>query len=456
MNSFNDDLESLLSAVLAGDDIPEDDKVEAKEEAPVLPPETLTPVRDRVEDIPADELTLDDILNPPEIEATKEDEPCAAESNESPDDTGTEPEASATPPASDEQPEQDGGATTSSVTDVTQRVSDDADVAQASLPAVDETAWATAVESETIPLPEFTTDELMESLDIRNFGTLVSLTTQRWHAKARDRKAAQDAATASGADKEAFEARKRLLVGADEKLRAVHTAIDAARTDHYKMTLPWSQVGVNDVGKRAGPRLLPNTLFFDYTTTMAKHKAEMDDALDEFVKAYPTLIAIAQQRLGSSFDFAQYPQPSVIDKMFDLSWDFLPIPIGEDFDGVALQQAEKLAMAVNAKTKTMLENAMHDAWKRLDEDVRHAYSSLSNPNARFHYTLVDKLREHASMLTHLNVTKDQRIEAIRAEIEKKLCRWDVKEIRKDDALRATMAESAKAILGQMEAITNVS
>lgn len=326
----------------------------------------------------------------------------------------------------------------------------------ADLPEIDESEWSKEVDVTSLKLPEFTSDELMEDLDIRNYGTLVSLNTLRWHAKVRDHKAADAAASASGADKAAFEARKRLLVGADEKLKRVHTAIDAARTEHYKMTLPWSTVGVNDHGKRSGPRLLPNTLFFDYTKKMAQFKQDMDDALDEFVAAYPKLIAIAQQKLGTAFDRSQYPAPSLIRQHFGLSFDFLPIPTGDDFGNVTLLQAEKLAMNVNKRNRQMLENAMQDAWKRLQDDMEHAYNSLNNPNAKFHYTLIEKMREHASMLSHLNVTKDKRIESIRARIEKDLAKRDIKDIRKDDALRKHLADEAKAVLDMMEAYTNVS
>lgn len=324
----------------------------------------------------------------------------------------------------------------------------------AELPEIDESEWSKEVKVESIKLPEFTSEELMEDLDIRNYGTLVSLNTLRWHAKVRDHRAADAAASASGADKAAFEARKRLLVGADEKLKRVHTAIDAARTEHYKMTLPWSTVGVNDHGKRSGPRLLPNTLFFDYTQKMAKYKQEMDDALDEFVTAYPKLIAIAQQKLGTSFDRSQYPAPSLIKQHFGLSFDFLPIPTGDDFGNVTLQQAEKLAMNVNRKTRQMLENAMQDAWKRLQDDMEHAYNSLKNPNAKFHFTLIEKMKEHSSMLSHLNATKDPRIEAIRARIEKDLAKRDIKDIRKDDALRKHLADEAKAVLDMMQEYVN--
>lgn len=328
------------------------------------------------------------------------------------------------------------------------------DVAKAALPPIDASMFSEPVAVEHVPIPSFTNEELMESIDIRNFGTLVSLSNRRWHAKVKDRKAAKDAADASGADQESFEARKRLLVGADEKLRTVHRAIDAARLDHYRMTLPWSTVGVNDIGKRAGARLLPNSLFFDYTQMMGKHKVEMLEALDEFTTAYPSLIAIAQQKLGTAFNQNEYPSPATIESHFDLSFDFDPIPTGSEFQGLQDAQVEKLAGALKRKTQKKLENAMQDAWQRLYDDVSHAAKTLTNPDAMFHYTLFGKLQDHATMLSHLNVTSDKRIEEIRGLINTKLCKHDVKDIRKDDALRKKLGEDAQAILVTMQEYAN--
>ncbi len=458
MSGF-DDIESLLNDVLEGDD-PE---LKALDNPPPLEPakaeEPEAPLSSEAVDdaIPsmADILADDD----GDLHACNEEAPCdSSDANDSPNVTGTTEAASETPAASDASPvEEDGSTGTDSTEESTQSPdvsTESTDEQLADIDPIDESEWSTEVEATPLELPEFTSDELMADLDIRNFGTLASLKTLRWHAKVRDHAAAADAASASGADKAAFEARKRLLVGADEKLKRVHTAIDAARTEHYKMTLPWSTVGVNDHGRRAGPRLLPNTLFFEYTQKMGKYNQEMKDALDEFVQAYPTLIAIAQKKLGNAFDRTQYPAPSEIRSYFGLNFDFQPIPIGADFDSVTLQQAEKLALNVNKKTQQMLENAMQDAWKRLLEDITHAHAALANPNAKFHYTLIDKMKEHASMLSHLNVTGDKRIEAIRIRIEKDLAKRDVKEVRKDDALRAHLADEAKAVLDMMQEYTN--
>ena len=304
--------------------------------------------------------------------------------------------------------------------------------------------------------PTFTDSEIAEELDIRNFGTLVTLQTSRWHGKVKDRRAALDAAAASGADAGAFEATKRLLVGADEMLKRIHKAIDTARTKHYAMTLPWSTSGSQafaSSGKRTGARLLPNTLFMEYTQAMAKAKGEMDTAINAFVPAYPSLVQMAQKRLGTRFDQSEYPNASAIRERFSLSFDFSPVPMGGDFQGLADAQVERLADRLNAKTSLMLENAMQDAWTRLYDTVTHAYAKFSNPDAMFHYTMVDKLRESADLLKHLNIVNDPTIESVRAYVEKNLTMHDVKEIRKDDSLRKHLASHAKIAVDMMEGAT---
>ena len=302
---------------------------------------------------------------------------------------------------------------------------------------------------EAIELPSFTSDEIMEQIDIRRFGTLVKLKTQRWHARIKDKEAARKQAQAAGANDETYESYKNLLAGCDEKLKRIHKAIDAARTAHYALTLPWSTVSLNDHGKRAGPRLLPNTLFMEYTTAMAQAKAEMDEALSDFETDYPNLVAMAQTKMGTAFNPTDYPHMDVVRQHFGLHFDFDPIPKGSDFDGIQKQMADRLAQTLDSKTRTSLENAMQEAWHRLYTTVGHAAEALGNPDKTFHYTLVNKLREQATMLRHLNATGDQRIEDCRVAVENGLTKYDPKDIRKDDALRKTLADRAKKIYADM-------
>ena len=260
---------------------------------------------------------------------------------------------------------------------------------------------------------------------------------------------------AAGATPEAFEARKLLLAGCDAGLKAVHKEIDNARTEHYRLTMPWSSVGVNDVGKRSGGRLMPNTLFLEYTSAMAQAKANMQVKLDAFVLQYPSLLTTVQQKLGTAYDPAQYPNPSSIAAHFNLSFDFNPIPVGSDFKGLQQAQTEKLSAALNRKTRAMLENAMQDAWKTLYDSVAHAAAVLADPGKMFHKTLIEKLVKQGELLSHLNATKDAGIEEIRVALAgSALTKHDPKDIRKDEALRKRLSEEASGIVKRMEEIAD--
>ncbi len=303
---------------------------------------------------------------------------------------------------------------------------------------------------EAVKMPTFTAADFASTMDIRNFATLVTLNTSRWHAKVKDRQAGKDAASVSQADEGAFEVRKRLLIGADTKLKAIHKAIDEARAAHYDMTLPWSTTSMNDAGRRTGGRLLPNTLFVEYTTIMAKKLKQMTDAVDAFVPDYPSLIEIAKQKLGSRFVASEYPNASSIRQHFTLSFDFQPIPKGEDFGGLPQAQLDMLASKINDNMRLQAEHAMQELWMRLHTVVSRMAERLLNPDNVFQNTLVQNVRDTARLMAHLNVTNDPKIEALRVKVEKQLCQHDAKDLREKPVLRAQVGAHARSIVEEMD------
>lgn len=325
------------------------------------------------------------------------------------------------------------------------------DVTQGVTPGVFADTASRTNNIDAIKMPVFTADDFASTMDIRNFATLVTLNTSRWHAKVKDRQAGKDAATMGEADEASFEVRKRLLVGADDKLKAIHKCIDEARVAHYRMTLPWSTTSMGDNGRRTGGRLLPNTLFVEYTTDMAKFKKRMTEALDAFVPDYPSMIAMAKTKLGKRFNAGEYPNMSSIRNHFDLSFDFQPIPKGEDFGGLPKVQLDMLAQKVNDNTRLMAEHAMQDVWVRMRDAVAKMADRLATPDKLFHNTMVQHVRDVARLMAHLNVTGDATVEALRVKVEHHLCQHDADDLRKKPALRTQVGAMAASILQEMDA-----
>jgi len=301
----------------------------------------------------------------------------------------------------------------------------------------------------TIYFPQFTDQTIADTLDMRNYALLCKLKVRKWVGKRRDKSAARRTEQDANAVVGSFSTYKRLFAGTEEKLRAVNSVLDAARTRHYQMTLPWSTTSLEDSGRRDGPRLLANTLFSEYITEMGAAKQAMEGVLNEFEGAYPTLLLEAKKNLGKAFDITQYPPSSSIRELFALDFDFSPIPEGADYQGLPAAQCAALKAKLDKSRQACLENAMRDCWSRTHTVVSKMAERLSDHKNLFHDTLVSNVRETADLLRHLNATNDRRIETIRQRIEADLCRFDPEVLRKDVTKRALTARLAAEILADM-------
>ncbi len=308
----------------------------------------------------------------------------------------------------------------------------------------------------TVRYPTFTTDEVAATLDVRNYATLCKLRVRKWIGRKRDKTAAKKAESDHGSVDGTYTAYKRLFAGTEDKLKAVNSVLDSARTRHYQMTLPWSTTGLDDSGRRDGPRLLANTLFMEYITEMGQAKQLMQSKFEDLRTAYPTLLVEAKRNLGSAFTITDYPTPDELEQMFALDFEFNPVPDGMDFKGLPAQQAQKLADKLNDSRRACLENAMKDVWQRAHTVVAKMAERLADQKATFHDTLVTNVRETADLLTHLNATSDPKIETLRQRIEADLCRYEPEVLRSDVRKRALTATLATDILRDMDRLAGSS
>ena len=301
-----------------------------------------------------------------------------------------------------------------------------------------------------VRFPTFTNEAIAAELDIRNFATLCKLKVRKWVGRKRDKKAAKKAESDHGSVDGTYTAYKKLFAGTEDKLKALNSVLDSARTRHYQMTLPWSTTGMDDSGRRDGPRLMPNTLFMEYITEMGQAKQTMQAKFTELRMAYPQLLIEAERNLGDAFVVTDYPTPDALEDLFSLEFEFSPIPDGMDFKGLPAQQARKLADKLTQARNKCLEGAMQDVWRRAHDVVSKMAERLGDPKKLFHDTLVTNVRETADLLQHLNATSDARIEGIRKKMESDLCRYDAAMLREDLTKRALTAKLASEILQDME------
>jgi hypothetical protein len=99
-----------------------------------------------------------------------------------------------------------------------------------------------------------------------------------------------------------------------------------------------------------------------------------------------------------------------------------------------------------------LTRGTEDLWKRLRDVVSHMVDRLSEPETRFHATLVTNIFDLVSLLPQLNVNQDPDLERFAAQIRNSLCNYTAQDLKKHDILRATTAADAAGIVAQMDQV----
>lgn len=226
-------------------------------------------------------------------------------------------------------------------------------------------------------------------------------------------------------------------------LANVKARVNAARTIHHNMTLPWSDAGV---------RILPAAMYFEYTTAMRAAREEFLAEVERFLAEYPAHVAAAPARLGSLMDQNPFPTAEELRGKFNLTVDILPLPTAADFR-VALGDTEVAAIRadIEKRGQETLQAAMADLWTQLHGAVTKIAERLGDPDAAFRDSLIGNLAKLCDLLPKMNVTSDPNLEAARQEVLAKLAGRDAATLRTDKPARAEAAAQAARIAAGMAA-----
>ena len=273
---------------------------------------------------------------------------------------------------------------------------------------------------------------------IQNSSMLVDLNISVWTGRKMDKRVSEEIDAAKNTKSKAGNYHKKLLAGT-EKLEAVHKLVGTIRTWHYAQSLPWSD---------GGSRLLPMKNFFDYKATLAGFEKDFDDAVDDFLTEYPTLVTAAAFQLGDLFDASEYPDVEKLRNKFRFQYVFLPVPeIGDFRIDVNEQHKVELQQQFQSYYDNKLQDAMKDVWDRLHDCLSKMSTKLDGDDKQiFRDSLVNNAVEMCELLTKLNVTNDGKLEAMRKKLESALVGVTPVELRKDADLRKDTKSRVDEIL----------
>lgn len=279
-------------------------------------------------------------------------------------------------------------------------------------------------------------------------GMFVALSISTWGARKLDKDVSSEVAASHGVDEHAGNYNKNLLAHTDE-YKAVVKATNYARTIcHYKHTLPHLIEGL---------RILPNAMYFDYAAEMNIAIREINNAVNDFIAAYPRLVAERIATGNGLYKPDDFPRVETLKDKFSFRISLIPIPQADSFctDGLGDEVDELSKMYTEQNDQGMLA-ANRDIWKRMHDVVKATVDALERygePGEKrkktFRDTLVPNLKNVVDLAGNLNFMSDPTIEATREAILNDLTVYDCETLRASELIRIETKQKADQILSVM-------
>ena len=272
---------------------------------------------------------------------------------------------------------------------------------------------------------------------------LVALKCTHWSGRKLDKRATARFNSEHKADADAGRYNKLLL--AKEALSKITKVSGSGRTLHYYLTLPW---GDN------GQRLLPTQVYWEYVNDMQGLEEEFYRQVDEFVKAYPSLVAETKARLGDLYNPDDYPDPEVIREKFSFSITINPVPDAGDFRvDIENDAMEEIKADLKARLSTTQQEAMRDLWERLRKSVAEVSKKFADTDKKviFRDTLIGNIRDLVDLIPKMNIDGDPELDRMAAEIKREMADFDPQDLRDFPIERVKAKAKADALVAKMGA-----
>jgi hypothetical protein len=290
------------------------------------------------------------------------------------------------------------------------------------------------------------------SISIASSAMLVELSISTWTARKLDKKVSAEVDSAKGTKTNAGNYNKNLLAGTGF-LDTITKYAANARAWHLSQTLPWSDNGL---------RLLPVSNFITYKEQLATLETNYNALVQKFIVAYPNLVSAAAFQLGALFDREEYPEADTIERKFQFSVNFLPVPTAGDFRvDIGEEAKQELIASCNNAYNDRLDLAMKDAWTRLHEQLLRMSDRLSDLDTPrelkngekvftkvFRDSLVENAVELVDLLKHFNLTNDPSMEQARVALHDAIMHHDADNLRDNPEARVAVKQKVDEILSK--------
>lgn len=287
---------------------------------------------------------------------------------------------------------------------------------------------------------------MQNSISIASSAMLVELSIKGWTARKLDKKVSAEVDVDKHTKTRAGNYNKNLLAGTGF-LDTLTKYASNARGWHNAQTLAWSDNGL---------RLLPVSNFMVYKKQLGVLESNYNALVQKFIEAYPNLVSAAAFQLGNLFDRSEYPDADKIAHKFSFAYNFMPVPTSGDFRiDISEEAKNEIMQSCSNAYEDRLANAMKEAWNRLHECLSRMSERLEvdvvdgefKPKV-FRDSLVENANEMVGLLSHFNLTNDEKLEDARRMLAFRMNGIDAEVLRDNLTLRQHVKQDVDSILSK--------
>ena len=282
-------------------------------------------------------------------------------------------------------------------------------------------------------------------MNLQDRAMLVNLSIRTWTSAKYDAKITAEVASANNmADASMGRYNKQLVC--KSAVKELTRIKGAARTEHYKRTLPWGDDGF---------RVLSSIGYLEYADVMRRYESEWTPAVRDFVRGYPDFVRDAERALNGGFRWSDYPSVDKIAARFSFGFNVTPLSTAADFRvDLGTLETERIKAMIEDNYKAMIEVSMADVWDRLKNSIGHLVERLKlysvTPDSKvvnpFRDTIVENIRDLIKLLPSLNITGNSDITYFAQRIDAELLNHNAETLRDSTWAREETVIAAQDIL----------
>jgi hypothetical protein len=269
-----------------------------------------------------------------------------------------------------------------------------------------------------------------------------------WTATRQDNEISEEVTTAKKADRDSGKFVKHLLAKNPEHRRVLN----------YRQTVyNWMQRRTYDWA--GSQRILPAVQLTQFMREFNEHEQTFKGLVDDFIKAYPTIVSNMAFVQGDMFKREDYPSVNEVFSKFSIRLYTAEVPVGDFRCQIAQDLAADLQTHYERQARDLVENIINRQKEQLVEVMRsisHCCETetvvengeIKIKRRKLYDTTLQRAIELCDTFAKFNVTEDPQLDEVRTRLKKALDGVTIDALRNHDTTRIVVKEEVDDILAK--------